>query len=68
MAVLIWLVLAFFMAAWCGDIADQKGQKGGPWGLAGFFFGPLALVAVAALPDLVARRHLSKISGINDDG
>ena len=68
MAVLIWLVLVFFMAVWCADIAELKGHKATPWGLAGFFFGPLALVAVAALPDLVARRHLSKISGINDDG
>lgn len=67
MAAFIWFVLALFMAIWSADIAEQKGHKGVSWGFAGFFFGPLALIAVAGLPDLVTRRYLSKVAGIADD-
>jgi len=43
---------------WAGAAADDKGHHYIPWALAGLCFGPFALLAVIALPDLEQRRIL----------
>ena len=49
----IWIPCAIF----CGTIAQDKGH-GGIWFGVGLFFGPLGLLAVAALSDRKQRRYI----------
>jgi hypothetical protein len=56
------LVSAFICASLCERVADSKGLKSGSWGAAGFLLGPLALIAVAGMPDKRLRRILLTIA------
>lgn len=49
-----WLVCAGF----CGTVAEEKGYSSGMWIFGGLLFGPLALIAVAGLPDKKLRNIL----------
>ena len=56
-----WVVLFFsgiISARLCAAVASAKGLESSGWGLAGFFFGPLALIAVAGMPDKRLRMTL----------
>ena len=52
------LVGAFACAFFTSGVAAQKGHPDIAWMVAGFFFGPLALLAAVGLPDLKSRRYL----------
>ena len=52
--VAVWIPCACF----CGVIAEDKGHGGITWFWAGLLFGPLGLLAVAALSDRKQRRYL----------
>lgn len=56
------LVSAFICASLCEKVADSKGLMSGGWGAAGFLLGPLALIAVAGMPDKRLRRILLAIA------
>jgi hypothetical protein len=77
-----WLVMQFFAWAWviasviaCSiwakDIAKMKGHNATQWMVSGFIFGPIALLALTAYPDLEDRRHqrdtASELSLIKDN-
>ena len=51
---LLWIPCASFS----GVIAHDKGHSGMAWFFGGLFFGPLGLVAVAALSDRKLRRYI----------
>ena len=53
----IWLPSAFYSA----QVAHQKGYNGTDWGIGGFFFGTIALIAVAGLPDRRLRKYIRQI-------
>ena len=46
------LVIAFLGALFAGTIASGKRRSGFGWGVAGFFFGLIAVLIVLALPPL----------------
>ena len=52
-----WIASAFF----CAQVADEKGYSGASWGIAGFLFGFVALIAVAGLPDKKLRKYVHQI-------
>ena len=65
----LWIPCAIF----CGTISDDKGHNGFSWFWGGLFFGPLGLLAVAALSDRKQRRYIrlmAETQGVNltDDG
>ena len=55
---LIWIPTAFFTA----NVAGQKEYNAILWFIGGFIFGPLALIAVAGMPDRRARKFLRRIA------
>ena len=55
---LIWLPTAFFTA----NVAGQKECNAILWFIGGFIFGPLALIAVAGMPDRRTRKYLRRIA------
>lgn len=52
--VALWIPCAVF----CGVIAEDKGHGGIAWFWSGLLFGPVGLLAVAALVDRKQRRYL----------
>ena len=69
---LIWVIpLAIACSIWAEDIARLKDHDRTPWMVAGVFFGPIALLALAAYPDLEDRKHqrntAAELSLIKDD-
>ena len=58
----VFLLAVFFFwipcAVFCGTIAEDKGHNGIAWFLGGLLFGPIALLAVAALGDRKLRRYI----------
>ena len=54
----VWLPTAFFTS----NVAGQKECNSFLWFIGGFFFGPLALIAVAGMPDRRARKYLRRIA------
>ena len=49
--IVIWMLATWvFVTASTGYAADMKGYSGFGWAVAGLLFGPLALLAVVALP------------------
>ena len=62
MVILFVLVIVWFASGfYCGVVADAKGYDGTAWGLGGLFFGFIALIAVAGLPDRKLRRYIRQI-------
>ena len=55
---LAWLVLQLLCMCWAGEAAKQKGFKTFGWVLGGLIFGPFALLALCAMPDLKSQRFL----------
>ena len=55
--VILWLPAGFYS----GQVAHQKGYSGTKWGIGGFFFGFIALIAVAGLPDRRLRKYIRQI-------
>lgn len=62
MELLLVLALAFICAGLSGTIASAKGWVSANWTMAGFFFGPLGLIAAAGLPDRRLRHYLYELS------
>ena len=56
-----WLFTAGSCALFTALAARDKGYNESNWGIGGFVFGPLALLAMAAMPDLRSRRLLRMI-------
>jgi hypothetical protein len=44
------------------QLAREKGYTEAGWGLIGFFFSFIALIAIAGMPDLIARRYLRRLA------
>ena len=57
--VVYWFALMIFI----GWVASQKGRSGGGWFFLAFFFNVIALIALAALPNLLPAQP---VSGLNE--
>ena len=55
--VIVWLSAGFYS----GEVAHQKGYSGAAWAIGGFFFGFIALIAAAGLPDRKLRKYIRLI-------
>ena len=55
--VIVWLASGFY----CAAVAESKGHDGISWALGGLFFGFIALIAVAGLPDKKLRKYIRQI-------
>ena len=62
MGFLLVLGLAFVCAGLSRTIASAKGWESSSWAMAGFFFGPLGLIAASGLPDRRLRHYLFELS------
>jgi len=60
------LVIGIICGALSAHVADAKGCDSGGWGLAGFLCGPLALLALAAMPDRRLRRYIRALAEKSD--
>ena len=58
----LWLFSSAACALFTALAARGKGYKDSSWGIVGFIFGPLGLLAIAACPDLRSRRLLRIIA------
>ena len=58
----LWVGLAASCALFTALAARGKGYNESNWGIVGFVFGPLGLLAIAACPDLRTRRLLRFIA------
>jgi hypothetical protein len=56
------LTIGIICGALSAHVADAKGCDSGSWGLVGFLCGPLALLALAAMPDRRLRRYLRALA------
>ncbi len=57
------IINGIVFAGLCSSLAGNKGYDStGGYGLAGFFFGALALLYVAGLPDMTLRSMISNLS------
>ena len=68
MLFLAWLLLQVLCCFWAGEAAKQKGLHDIGWMLLGLLFGPFALLALCAMPDLKSQRFLklmAKAQGID---
>ena len=65
MASLIFFIFILFLwlpsGLYSGQVAHQKGYSGASWGFGGLFFGFIALIAVAGLPDRKLRKYIRLI-------
>ena len=63
--------MAFACSDWAEEIAKLKGHNSKQWLVLGLLFGPIALIALAAYPDLEDRKHqrdsAAELSLIKDD-
>tara|TARA_B100000212_G_C26926163_1_gene344130 strand:- start:9 stop:509 length:501 start_codon:yes stop_codon:yes gene_type:complete len=59
---IVWIASAFF----CASVANAKGYSYTSWFIAGFFFGFIALISVAGLPDKKLRNYILQI-GLKQD-
>ena len=60
---LIWLPTAFFTS----NVARSKDYNVFPWFLGGLFFGPIALISIAGMPDKKSKTYLRVIAEILDE-
>ena len=65
--VFLWVGLAASCALFTALAARGKGYNDANWGVVGFIFGPLGLLAIAACPDLRTRRLLRMIAESQGD-
>ncbi len=56
------LASAIVFASYTQSVAGAKGHDGTAWGVGGFLFGPVALLASLGLPDLKTRKYLRLIA------
>jgi hypothetical protein len=56
------LITAVVCSCYASGIAGSNGHNVASWTIGGLLFGPLALVAVAGLPDLKQRKYLRLIA------
>ena len=56
------LIFAIFFAFFCSGIASQKGHAKSIWLILGFLFGPIALVAIAGMPDRYLRNYIRALA------
>lgn len=71
MTIVVIVVFLFCCAAVAGSVADAKNCSGFGWAVAGFLFGPLAVIGAAGLPDRKLRRTMRLIAeaqGIDVNG
>ena len=64
LTIFIFIFLLFIQlpsAFYSAQVAHQKGYNGTDWGIGGFFFGTIALIAVAGLPDRRLRKYIRQI-------
>ena len=62
MEIFIVLVIGWLSAGfYSGEVAHQKGYSGAAWAIGGFFFGFIALIAAAGLPDRKLRKYIRLI-------
>tara|TARA_B100000925_G_scaffold213540_1_gene163025 strand:+ start:379 stop:582 length:204 start_codon:yes stop_codon:yes gene_type:complete len=54
--VIIWIPCGFYTSA----VAYEKGHSGKMWFWGGLFFGPIALISAAGLPDNKLRKALTE--------
>ena len=54
---IVWVSAGFY----CGEVAHQKGYSGTAWAIGGLFFGFIALIAAAGLPDRKLRKYIRLI-------
>jgi hypothetical protein len=65
--------LLFFgvvFGAFSSSVAGDKGYANVSWAIAGFFFGPIGLLAAVGLPDMKQREYLRlllKSNGVSVD-
>ncbi len=62
LSLISWLIFALIFASLSSTIAEDKGHGEFVWGLVGFFFGPIGLLAAVGLSDRVQRKYLRKIA------
>tara|TARA_B100000674_G_scaffold260313_1_gene214641 strand:- start:742 stop:978 length:237 start_codon:yes stop_codon:yes gene_type:complete len=55
-AFFIWLITGVVCAGVAGSVASAKRWNMSSWALLGFFFGPIAVIGAAGMPDKVLRR------------
>ena len=65
----VWIPCGFIS----GSVASSKGCSVGSWAVAGFLFGPIALIGAAGLPDRKLRRTMRLIAEaqgieVNEEG
>ena len=66
MAFFVLLCISVITACLSSSIAQDKGHKAFDWGLAGFLFGPLGLIAAAGLSDRKLRKYIRQIGEKQD--
>ncbi len=54
---ILWLSAGFYS----GEVANEKGYSGAAWFIGGLFFGFIALIAAAGLPDRKLRKYIRLI-------
>ena len=59
-------VISLISACLASSIAEDKGHQAFNWCLAGFFFGPLGLLAAAGLSDRKLRIYIRQIEDKQD--
>ena len=59
---IIYIVIGFVFAIFCSSISEAKGYDKVWWALIGFLFNFIALIAIAGMPDLIARRYLRRLA------
>ena len=66
MVFLLLIVISLITASLASSIAEDKGHQAFNWCLAGFFFGPLGLIAAAGLSDKKLRKYIRQIGEKQD--
>lgn len=56
--VILWFMMGIISSFFCLTVAEAKGLSGFLWALGGLFFGVIALIAVAGMPDRLRRNEI----------
>lgn len=57
-----YIFIGVIFTLFCSSIAREKGYSEAGWGLIGFFFSFIALIAIAGMPDLILRKYLRRLA------